>query len=237
MKRQVDDDSVATCLMDFGLWKDIDILISVFNTTFVCNYRKNLSVNFIKTICQYAIRSAITLVLAVTLFVTNLFWPAASQAIAQALPVQTNQPQTNQSWLTGILQLALLSVPSELKYTKEHEWVLVEGNIAKIGITDYAQRQLGETVFVDLPNVGQVFDQGDELGSIESVKAVGEFYTPVKGEVVEVNEAVADDPELLNEDPYSDGWLVKIKFSNSSELNALLSSQQYSDYIKESPEA
>ncbi|WP_445634803.1 glycine cleavage system protein GcvH [Nostoc sp. DSM 114161] len=193
--------------------------------------------NFIKTICQYAIRSAITLVLAATLFVTNLFWPAASQAIAQALPVQTNQPQTNQSWLTGILQLALLSVPSELKYTKEHEWVLVEGNIAKIGITDYAQRQLGETVFVELPNVGQVFDQGDELGSIESVKAVGQFYTPVKGEVVEVNEAVADDPELLNEDPYGEGWLVKIKFSNSSELNGLLSSQQYSDYIKESSEA
>ncbi|MBD2609733.1 MAG: glycine cleavage system protein GcvH [Nostoc sp. GBBB01] len=223
--------------MDFALWKDIDILISVFNTTFVCNYRKNLSVNFIKTICQYAIRSAITLVLAVTLFVTNLFWPAASQAIAQALPAQINQPQSNQSWLTGILQLALLNIPSQLKYTKDHEWVLVEGNIAKIGITEYAERQFGETVFAELPKVGQVFDQGDELGTIESVKAVAQFYTPVKGEVVEVNQAVADEPELLNEDPYGDGWLVKIRFSDSSELNALLSSQQYSDYIKESSEA
>lgn len=187
--------------------------------------------------CQYALRSAITLVLAMTLFVTNLFWPAASEAIAQALPVQTNQPQSNQSWLAGILQLALVSVPSNLKYTKEHEWVLVEGNIAKIGVTDFAQRELGETVFAELPEVGQVFDQGDELGTIESVKAVAEFYTPLKGEVVEVNQALVDDPELLNEDPYGDGWLVKIKFSDSSELNALLSDQQYTDYIKESSEA
>ncbi|MEH2203322.1 MAG: glycine cleavage system protein GcvH [Nostoc sp.] len=193
--------------------------------------------NFIKTIFQYAIRSAIALVLAMALFVTNLFWPAASEAIAQALPVQTNQPQSNQSWLTGILQLALANIPSNLKYTREHEWVRVEGNIATLGITNFAQRELGEVVFAELPEVGQVFDQGDELGTIESVKAVAEFYTPLKGEVVEVNKEVSDDPELVNNDSYGDGWLVKIKFSDSSALNALLSDQQYSEYIKESSEA
>ncbi|WP_414518739.1 glycine cleavage system protein GcvH [Nostoc sp. PCC 9305] len=193
--------------------------------------------NFIKTIFQYAIRSAIALVLTTTLFVTNLFWPAASEAIAQALPVQTNQPQSNQSWLTGILQLALASIPSNLKYTREHEWVRVDGNIATLGVTDFAQRQLGEVVFAELPKVGDVFDQGDELGTIESVKAVAEFYTPLKGEIVEVNQAVSDDSELVNEDPYGEGWLVKIKFSDSSALNALLSDQKYSEYIKESSEA
>ncbi|MEH1858775.1 MAG: glycine cleavage system protein GcvH [Nostoc sp.] len=189
--------------------------------------------NFIKTIFQYAIRSAIALVLAMALFVTNLFWPAASEAIAQALPVQTNHAQSNQSWLTGILQLALASIPSNLKYTKDHEWVRVEGNIATLGVTDFAQRQLGEVVFVELPKVGDVFDQNDPIGSIESVKAVAEFYAPLKGEVVEVNQAVADDPEAVNNDSYGDGWLVKIKFSDSSALNALLSDQKYSEYIKE----
>ncbi|MGF1939092.1 MAG: glycine cleavage system protein GcvH [Nostoc sp. ChiQUE02] len=193
--------------------------------------------NFIKMICQYALRSAITLVLAVTLFVTNLFWPAASEAIAQALPVQTNQPQSNQSWLTGILQLAFANIPNNLKYTKDHEWVRVEGNIATIGVTDFAQRQLGDVVFVQFPKVGEVFDQNDELGTIESVKAVAEFYTPLKGEIVEVNQEVSDDPELVNTDPYGDAWLVKIKFSDSSALNALLSDQQYSEFIKESSEA
>ncbi|MBN3943579.1 MAG: glycine cleavage system protein GcvH [Nostoc sp. NMS9] len=167
------------------------------------------------------------------LFVTNLFWPAASEAIAQALPVQTNHAQSNQSWLTGILQLALASIPSNLKYTKDHEWVRVEGNIATLGVTDFAQRQLGEVVFVELPKVGDVFDQNDPIGSIESVKAVAEFYAPLKGEVVEVNQAVADDPEAVNNDSYGDGWLVKIKFSDSSALNALLSDQKYSEYIKE----
>ncbi|MEH1968778.1 glycine cleavage system protein GcvH [Nostoc sp.] len=193
--------------------------------------------NFIKTIFQYVIRSAIALVLAMALFVTNLFWPAASEAIAQSLPVQTNNPQSNQSWLTGIFQLALASVPNNLKYSKEHTWVRVEGNIATLGITQFASTELGQVVFVELPKVGDVFDQGDELGTIESVKAVTEFYTPLKGEVVEVNQAVSDDSEVVNDEPYGDGWLVKIKFSDSSALNALLSDQQYSEYTKESSEA
>ncbi|WP_414569692.1 glycine cleavage system protein GcvH [Nostoc sp. CCY 9925] len=188
--------------------------------------------NLIKMLGQYAIRSVIALVLTMALFVTNLFWPAASEAIAQALPVQTNHPQSNQSWLTGVLQLAFADIPSNLKYTKEHIWVRVEGNIATLGITNYAARQLGEVVFVELPKVGRVFDQDDELGTIESVKAVSEVFAPLKGEVVEVNQAVSDDPELLNEDPYSEGWLVKIKFSDSSALNALLSDQKYDEFIK-----
>nr|MDZ8231518.1 glycine cleavage system protein GcvH [Nostoc sp. ChiQUE02] len=128
-------------------------------------------------------------------------------------------------------------MPNNLKYTKDHEWVRVEGNIATIGVTDFAQRQLGDVVFVQFPKVGEVFDQNDELGTIESVKAVAEFYTPLKGEIVEVNQEVSDDPELVNTDPYGDAWLVKIKFSDSSALNALLSDQQYSEFIKESSEA
>lgn len=189
--------------------------------------------NFIKMTSQYVIRSVITLALAMTFFVTNLFWPAASQAIAQALPVQTNHAQSNQSWLTGILQLALANIPSNLKYTKDHEWVRVEGNIATVGITEYAQRQLGEVVYIELPTVGDRFEVTEPIGSVESVKAVSEFYSPITGEVVEVNQSVSDDPEALNDDPYGDGWLVKIKFGDSSGLKALLSDQQYDEYIKE----
>lgn len=195
--------------------------------------------NFIKMICQYAIRSAITLVLVMTLFVTNLFWPAASEAIAQALPVQTNQPQTNQSWLTGILQLALLSVPSNLKYTKEHEWVagLEDGLIVSVGITNYASNQLGDVVYVQLPEVGATVENGDPIGEIESTKSVSDIFAPVTGEVVEVNEEVVDDPSLVNSDPYGEGWLVKIKVTSKSGSDDFLSDQQYSEYIKNSSEA
>jgi glycine cleavage system H protein len=122
--------------------------------------------------------------------------------------------------------------PSENLYTREHEWVRVEDDICVLGITEFAQHELGEVVFVELPEVGQVFDTGDELGTIESVKAVAEIYTPVAGEVVEVNESVSDDPELLNEDPHGEGWLIKIRFSSASDLKDLMKAPQYEEYTK-----
>jgi glycine cleavage system H protein len=122
--------------------------------------------------------------------------------------------------------------PSEYLYSREHEWVRVEGDFCLLGITEFAQQELGEVVFVELPEVGQVFNAGDEIGTIESVKAVAEVYTPVAGEVVEINEVVVDDPELLNEDPHGEGWLVKVRFSSSADLQELMSAEQYEEYIK-----
>jgi glycine cleavage system H protein len=122
--------------------------------------------------------------------------------------------------------------PTENLYTREHEWVRVEDDVCVLGITEFAQHELGEVVFVELPEVGQVFDTGDELGTIESVKAVAEIYTPVAGEVIEVNESVSDDPELLNEDPHGEGWLIKIRFSSASDLKDLMKADQYEEYVK-----
>jgi glycine cleavage system H protein len=122
--------------------------------------------------------------------------------------------------------------PSDYLYSREHEWVRVEDDLCVLGITEFAQQELGEVVFVELPEVGQVFDANDELGTIESVKAVAEVYTPVAGEVMEVNDAVVDDPELLNEDPHGEGWLVKIRFSSASDLKELMKAEQYEEYVK-----
>ena len=122
--------------------------------------------------------------------------------------------------------------PTEYLYSREHEWVRVEDDVCVLGITEYAQQELGEVVFVELPEIGQVFDANDELGTIESVKAVAEVYTPVAGEVVEVNDAVVDDPELLNEDPHAEGWLVKVRFSSAADLKSLLNAEQYEEFVK-----
>ena len=122
--------------------------------------------------------------------------------------------------------------PTEYLYSKEHEWVQVQDDICVLGITEFAQQELGEVVYVELPEVGQVFDTDQEIGTIESVKAVAEVYTPVAGEIVEVNDAVVDDPELLNEDPHTDGWLVKVRFSSAADLKSLMSSEQYEEYVK-----
>ena len=124
-----------------------------------------------------------------------------------------------------------MSFPSQYKYTKEHEWVNVDEDVATIGITSFAQQQLGEVVFVELPEVGQVVGAGDEVGTIESVKAVGELYTPVSGEVVERNEAAVEDPALLNDDPHGEGWLVRIRVSDPSELDGLMSAEEYDHYV------
>jgi glycine cleavage system H protein len=122
--------------------------------------------------------------------------------------------------------------PNEYLYSKEHEWVRVQDDICVLGITEFAQQELGEVVYVELPEVGQVFDANDEIGTIESVKAVAEVYTPVAGEIVEINDSVVDDPELLNEDPHTEGWLIKVRFSSAADLKSLMSSEQYEEYVK-----
>jgi glycine cleavage system H protein len=124
-------------------------------------------------------------------------------------------------------------VPEELKYTKEHEWVKVEGNKVKFGVTDYAQHALGDVVFVELPAIGDSFGKGDSFGVVESVKAVSDCYAPVGGAVTAVNEALLDSPELLNSDPYGDGWMVEIEMDNPAELAELMDAAAYACYLKE----
>ena len=121
--------------------------------------------------------------------------------------------------------------PANFRYTKEHEWVRVEGNIGVVGITDHAQKELGDIVYVDLPKLGAQVEQGKTLGSVESVKAVSDIYAPVSGEVAEVNATLSTAPEKLNEDPHGDAWLVKIKLSAPDELSRLLSADDYQKYV------
>ena len=121
--------------------------------------------------------------------------------------------------------------PSDRRYTKDHEWVSVSGSLGRMGVTDYAQKQLGDVVFVELPEVGRNVQQGQACGTIESVKAVSELYSPVSGKVVEVNPAVSAKPETVNTDPHG-SWLVVIELSNPKELDALLTSDQYADLVK-----
>jgi glycine cleavage system H protein len=121
--------------------------------------------------------------------------------------------------------------PENYRYTKEHEWVLVEGDTGTIGITDHAQDELGDIVYVDLPKVGAHIGQGKSLGSVESVKAVSDVYSPLTGEVVEINPALADKPEALNTDPHGAAWLVKLKLSAAAEVDGLMTAADYVAYI------
>jgi glycine cleavage system H protein len=122
--------------------------------------------------------------------------------------------------------------PTEYLYSREHEWIRVDNDVCVLGITEFAQQELGEVVFVELPEVGHLFDATEEIGTIESVKAVAEVYTPVAGEIVEINDSVVDDPELINEDPHGEGWLVKIRFSSAADLKSLMNAEQYEEYTK-----
>ena len=126
--------------------------------------------------------------------------------------------------------------PEDYKYSEEHEWVRLEDDLCVVGITSFAQEQLGEVVYVEMPEVGSTFEAGDEIGTIESVKAVAEIYTPITGEIVEVNETLDDTPEQVNEDPHEDGWLVKIRASASDELGALMDADAYRDFIASAEE-
>jgi glycine cleavage system H protein len=123
-------------------------------------------------------------------------------------------------------------IPSDLKYTKSHEWVHVSGNTATVGITDHAQHELTDIVFIELPDVGKNVKSGDDCAVVESVKTASDIYSPVSGEVLETNKSIVDDPASVNSDPYDSGWFFKIKLSNPAELNALLSPAQYKAQIK-----
>jgi len=125
-----------------------------------------------------------------------------------------------------------LLVPPELRYTKEHEWVRVEDGLGTVGITDYAQDQLGDVVYVDLPPPGKQLTQLAVFGEIESVKAVSELYSPVSGEVIESNQALADKPELINESPYGEGWIMKVRLADEAEVENLLTADQYRQFIE-----
>ncbi|HXI11907.1 MAG TPA: glycine cleavage system protein GcvH [Thermoanaerobaculia bacterium] len=125
-----------------------------------------------------------------------------------------------------------MTTAEDSRYAKSHEYVHPEGEVATVGISDYAQKELGDVVFVELPQVGTQLDFADELGSIESVKAVSELFSPVSGEVIEVNELLTSKPELVNTDPYGDGWMVKIRMTAQDELDDLMSPEDYEDYTK-----
>lgn len=125
-----------------------------------------------------------------------------------------------------------MNIPANLKYTSEHEWIRVEGDVAYVGITDYAQQQLGDIVFVDIPTEGETLAAGDVFGTIEVVKTVSDLFLPVAGEVLEQNEALADQPELVNTDPYGEGWLIKIKPAADADYDALLDAEGYKGVIE-----
>jgi glycine cleavage system H protein len=122
-------------------------------------------------------------------------------------------------------------------YTKDHEWILVQDDIGTIGITDYAQHELGDVVYVDLPEVGDTFEANEPFGSVESVKAVSEVFCPVSGEIVEVNAKLEESPELINQSPHDQAWMIKIRLSNPNELKELLSAQAYEEYLQEQAES
>ena len=124
-----------------------------------------------------------------------------------------------------------MNIPSNLRYTQEHEWIRVEGDVAYVGITDYAQSELGEIVFVDINTEGETVGQNEVFGSVEAVKTVSDLNMPVTGEVLEVNETINDQPELVNNDPYGEGWMIKIQVANPAELDTLLDAEAYKALI------
>lgn len=125
-----------------------------------------------------------------------------------------------------------MSIPAELKYTKDHEWVRVEGDVVVVGVTDFAQGELGDIVFVEIETEGETLEKGETFGTVEAVKTVSDLFMPVGGEVIELNEALADDPELVNKDPYGEGWMVKVKATDLAELDELLDADAYKAMIE-----
>ena len=125
-----------------------------------------------------------------------------------------------------------LNLPEDVNYTDDHEWVKAEGDVYRIGISDYAQDQLGDIVFVELPEIGETFEKGDEFGTVESVKAVSELYMQISGEVTQMNEALADEPERVNNDPYGGGWMLEIKAADPSQMDSLKSKAEYTEMLK-----
>src|ERR1043165_7102652 len=126
----------------------------------------------------------------------------------------------------------MANVPEDLHYSKDHEWVRVDGDVAVIGITDYAQNSLGDVVYVELPKAGDEFAANESFGSVESVKAVSEVFTPIAGVVAQINESLADEPETVNSDSYGNGWMVRVKMSNPGDVDSLLTAAEYEDFTK-----
>lgn len=126
-----------------------------------------------------------------------------------------------------------MNFPTNVKYTKEHEWIRLEGDVAYVGITDYAQEQLGDIVFVDIPTEGETLAADEVFGTIEVVKTISDLFLPVTGEILEQNEALADQPELVNQDPYGEGWLIKMKPANAADLDNLLNAESYKALVNE----
>ena len=124
------------------------------------------------------------------------------------------------------------NIPDDLHYSKDHEWVRVDGNVAIVGITDYAQDSLGDVVYVELPKAGDEFAANESFGSVESVKAVSEVFSPVSGEIVGTNETLADAPEKVNGDPYGEGWMIRVEMSNAGEVDSMLTAAEYEDFTK-----
>ncbi len=125
-----------------------------------------------------------------------------------------------------------MNIPSNLKYTKDHEWIQIEGNIATVGITDFAQGELGDIVYVDVDTLDDTIEEGEVFGSVEAVKTVSDLFMPLTGEVIEFNDALEDDPELVNSDPYNKGWMIKIEFTDNSQLEDLLDATAYESLVK-----
>jgi len=125
-----------------------------------------------------------------------------------------------------------MNIPADLKYTQDHEWVRVDGDIAVVGVTDFAQSELGDVVFVEIETEGEELDKGETFGTVEAVKTVSDLFMPVGGEVIEFNEALADEPELVNKDPYGEGWMIKIKIASTAELEDLLDADAYQAMIE-----
>ena len=124
-----------------------------------------------------------------------------------------------------------MNVPANLKYTKEHEWIRIEGDVAYVGITDYAQSELGEIVFVEVETVGETLKEGEVFGTVEAAKTVSDLYLPIDGEILEFNESLMDAPELVNDDPYNEGWMVKVSVSDAAQIDSLLSATDYEALI------
>ncbi|MFK8264913.1 glycine cleavage system protein GcvH [Capnocytophaga cynodegmi] len=124
-----------------------------------------------------------------------------------------------------------MNIPSELKYTKDHEWVRIEGNLAVVGITDFAQKELGDIVYVEVETEGETLDKEEVFGTVEAVKTVSDLFLPLSGEIIAFNDVLEQEPEKVNSDPYGEGWMIKIKFSDASEIDTLLSAEEYTDLI------
>ena len=124
-----------------------------------------------------------------------------------------------------------MNIPEELRYTEEHEWVKLDGNVATVGITDFAQSELGDIVYLEIDTLDSEIDSNDVFGTVEAVKTVSDLFMPVNGKVIEVNSSLEDNPEVVNDDPYGDGWIIKIKVSNPSDIDTLMSSEEYKNLI------